>query len=68
MLGSIAEKMKDALLMFWLNLSEEEKRALFFWSLYVSVSLVFSLTEGANKERERKRMRDEIVTELKANG
>lgn len=60
---TIAEKLADALKMFWQALDEEERRIVAYLAVYFTCSVVFALHK-ANDERRRQRLVAELREEL----
>lgn len=60
---TIAEKLADALKMFWQALDEEERRVVAYLAVYFTCSIVFALHK-ANAERRRQRLLSDLRGEL----
>lgn len=60
---TIAEKLRDALAMFWQALDEEERRVVAYLAVYFTCSIAFALYKE-NDERRRQRLLAELRGEL----
>ena len=60
----ILAKARDAASMFWQSLDDHERRALVFGCIYLGY-LTCALFSASQEERERDRLKREIVEELR---
>jgi type II secretory pathway component PulM len=56
----IAEKLVDALKMFWQALDEEERRVVAYLAVYFTCSVVFALHKSSSERR-----RQQLIAELR---
>jgi hypothetical protein len=62
--NEIMTKAKDAGLMFWQSLTDEERRLILFYGVYLGAS-AWSMARGRARRLERQALRDEILEELR---
>lgn len=67
-MSEIAEKLADALSMFWLALDEHERRLLLIGAAWLVGSVVLGVAERKRKERELEELADRVAQRLVERG